>query len=230
MSGPWRTDIVRSFFLSLWGLFTLVLVFLVLLLVNELLRAGENPLDALAKASGPASAAPQARPSVTLGQREIQLFFADAEGRFLVPQSEAIDFTDSTVENCRAALHALILGPKQGGAPVIAPAVQVRGLYILENGELVIDFSREFVSEHARMKSAALESLLTQGVVATMTQGALQTKGSPVVRSVRFLVEGSAPVESFPAHISLLDPVEPDPLWLSGETMAPASGETAPDA
>jgi len=232
MSAPWKTDIVRTFLLSVWGLFTLILIFLVILLVSQMLKSGQDPMDSL-RAQPEAEPASQqaARPATALGQREVQLFFADAEGRYLAPQSVAIDITDSTTENCRNALKALILGPRNGGAPVIAPSVQVRALYLLEEGELVVDFSREFISEHARVKSATMESLLVQGVVATLAQGPLQSKGEPAVRRVRILVEGSAPTETFPAHVDLSEPVEPDTLWLSPEpTAAPASGEAAPNA
>jgi hypothetical protein len=226
MASPWKVDIVRGFLLSVWGLITLVLLFLVLLLGNEMLKNGQDPLGSLRTPEQAAAPAPQAaRPAVALGQREVQLFFADANASYLQPQSVAIDFTDSTVENCRNALKALILGPRNGGAPVIAPSVQVRALYLLDDGELVVDLSREFISEHARIKSASLESLLVQGVVNTMAQGALQTKGEAAVRRVRFLVEGSTPTEGFPAHIDLSEAIEPDSLWL-----APANGEAAAPA
>jgi spore germination protein GerM len=230
MSAPWKTDIVRTFLLSIWGLVTLVLVFLVMILVNQMLKSGQDPLDSLRTQPEAAPASQQAaRPATALGQREVQLYFADAEGRYLTPQTVALDVTDSTIENCRNALKALILGPKQGGAPVIAPSVQVRALYLLEGGELVIDFSREFISEHARVKSATQEALLVQGVVATLAQGPLQSKGEPAVRRVRFLVEGSAPTETYPAHISLGEPVEPDTLWLTPEASAAPAPEPEPE-
>jgi hypothetical protein len=235
MASPWKTDIVRTFFLSLWGLLTLVLLFLVMLLVNEMLKSGQDPLDSL-RATPEAASAPQpARPATALGQRDVQLFFADADGRFLAPQSLPIEITDSTVENCRNALNALMLGPKETGSPCISPAVQVRALYLLDGGELVLDFSREFISEHVRVKSATVESLLVQGVVATVSQGPLQSKGEPAVRKVRFLVEGSAPPESFPAHIDLSDAIEPDSLWQSADSASaveapPAPAEPAPAA
>lgn len=223
MRAPWKTDIVRNFALSLWGLLTLVLVFIVLLLANEMMKNGQDPLESLRPA--PESVAPrqqQARPATALGMKEVQLFFADAQASYLAPQTAAIEFTDSTVENCRNALKALILGPKQGGQRVLSPNVQVRALYILESDEAVVDFSREFLTEQALQKSASLESLMVQGVVATLTQGPLQTKGDPAVRRVRFLVEGASPPDTFPAHIDLNDAIEPDALWLAPETTGQA--------
>ncbi|MFM1919336.1 MAG: hypothetical protein RLZZ303_970 [Candidatus Hydrogenedentota bacterium] len=221
MASPWKTNIVRNFALSLWGLITLVLIFTVLLLLNEMLRSGQDPLDSL-RAQPEATARPQtARPATTVGEREVQLFYADDTGSHLAPQPRTLEFTDSTVENCRRVLEALLLGPTGGGSAVISPSVRVRALYLMDNGELVIDFSREFLSEQTRLKSASLESLMVQGVVNTLTQGPLQTKGEPAIRRVRFLVEGSAPPESFPAHIDLAEPVEPDSLWLAP---APAGG------
>lgn len=224
MGSPWKTDIVRNFALSLWGLLTLVLLFTVLLLFNEMLKSGQDPLDSL-RAAPESTARPQtARPATTVGEREVQLFYADASGRQLAPQSRVLEFTDSTVENCRRVLDALILGPAEGAGAILSPAVRVRAVYLLDSGELVLDFSREFLSEQTRLKSASLESLLVQGIVNTLTQGALQTKGEPAVRRVRFLVEGSAPPDSFPAHIDLTEAIEPDSLWIATAAAGATNG------
>lgn len=227
MASPWKTDIVRTFALSLWGLLTLVLLFTVLMLVNQMLRAGQDPLEAMRATPETNTPRTQARPALALGLKEVALFFADADGRYLSPQVQALEFTDSTVENCRTVLEALIVGPKQGGAPVLSPAVRVRAIYLLENGDLVVDFSREFASEHARVKSASMEALMVQAIATTLAQGPLQSKGEPAVRRVRILVEGSPPTDAFPAHVDLSEPVEPDSLWVAPESEAPAE---SPDA
>ena len=66
----------------------------------------------------------------------------------------------------------------------------MRGIYLLEDGELVVDFSGEIVSEHLRFSSAAMECLMIYGVVNTLTQDALRGPEDLPVRRVRFLFEG----------------------------------------
>jgi len=107
----------------------------------------------------------------------------------------------------------LIQGPRDILTPILPAATKIRALYLLDSGELVIDFSRELQSEHARFKSASLESLMIYGVVNTLMQSVLQSKTDPPIRQVRFLVEGSPPQEVFPSHIDLSEPVKADPRW-----------------
>lgn len=223
----WRRDIVRNFMLSAWGLLTLVLLFAVMLLVNELIKNGQDPLDSLRAASAeePRESRQAARPATALGEREIQLYFAEEQGRWLVPQTAVIEFSDSTLENCRTVIDLLIKGPSGGaGSPVMPPGVRTRAIYLLDNGELVIDFSRELLTELSRSKSASLEGIMFNAILHTVAQRALQTRGVAAVRRVRFLIEGSAPVQGFPAHLDLREPLEPDAAWVG--TAAPA----APDA
>lgn len=210
-------DAVRQLFMALWGLGTLVLLFVVILLVGQMLKNGQDPFDTLrpreSKNNAATTAAPRA--ATPMGQHPVKLFFANGEASALVAEERVMEFSDSTQENCRRAL-ALLMGAPQDGHSAIFPAqVQLRALYLLESGELVIDFSRDLISAGARFKSAAFESLLVYGVVNTLTQPPLQAKGSLPVRQVRFLFEGAPPQDGFPAHLDLSAPVRPDEHWLA---------------
>ena len=221
MNGEGRKDILKSLLLSLWGMATLVLFFVVLLLVREMLKNDQDPLAALRSTrKQPAAQAPKAAaPVLDRGSREVTLFFGTHDGRYLAPERRPIAFTDSTVENCRAVLQELIAGPGQPLVRILPAAVTVRALYLLEDGELVVDLSRDLLSAHARFKSAALEALLVYGIVNTVTQAELQAKGDTAVRRVRFLIEDLAPPETFPAHVDLSRPVLPDARWNAGEPL-----------
>jgi len=229
MSSEWRKDIVRNFALSVWGLVTLVLFFVVGLLVNEMIQSGQDPLDSLRSVSPeePSEQRTAARPTTALGEREIQLYFADEEGRHLQPVVVTMEYRDSTIENCKMALELLAKGPSGGaGVPVLPPGVRARAMYLLNNGELVIDFSRELMTELSRRKSASIEALMVQGVLHTLTQRALQTRGESAVRRIRFLIEGSTPPDNFPAHLDLSDAQEPDSSWIgSSAPVARAGGD-----
>jgi hypothetical protein len=191
--------------LSIWAFATLVLVLCVVLLAVEMTGQGQ---DLLASVKGTKSDAP-VPVSMSTGEsgvsKEATLFFAGADGRELVSQPARIDVTDSTSENCRHALEALIRGPSAPLTPILPGSTKIRGLYLLESGELVVDFSMELEAELKRVRSASVEGLLVYGVVNTLTQPALQAARDPAqgvaVKSVRFLIEGAPPRETFPSHL-----------------------------
>jgi spore germination protein GerM len=225
MNAKDRSTVFRNLMLSMWGLLTLVLLFSVFLLVNEMVKAGRDPLSALRSAPEPAASETVPRMSETgLGTREITLCFASSDGWVLVPQRYNIEYTDSTVENCRTALHALIAGPRDVLSPILPSNVKVRALYLLDEGELVVDLSREIIATHTRFKSASLEALMVYGIVNTLTQAALQVSSDPAVRQLRFLFEGAPPPDSFPGHIDLNEAVRPDMRWVESVMDRPPHG------
>ena len=211
MSLRTRQAFFRNVFLVSWGMLTLVLVFCVCLLVREMITRGDNPFET------PKPAPPAAPPVMGDVRRteEIVVYFADREALKLRPEMHAVTFGESTVENCRRALDALIAGPRDTEAhtPVLSKATKVRALYLLEDGELVLDFSRELLAEHRKLKSASFEALLVYGVVQTLTQSALRGPKDRQVEGVRFLMEGAPP--PFPAHLDLSRPVTPDRRWVA---------------
>jgi len=196
---------------------TLVLVFCIAILVYEMIESGHRVEDFARRAQAPAPAPRAEEPSETVRTEQVLLFFGDATGRRLTSEPRAIAFSEYTARNCRAALDALIQGPREprSHAPILSAATRIRALYLLEEGELVVDFSRELVTEHRPLRSALLEALMFYGIVQTLTQSALQGAQGPSVRTVRFLVEGAVPGASFPAHVDVSKPLVPDPRWVA---------------
>jgi hypothetical protein len=196
-------------------MFTMILLFCVILLVREMMEQGQDPLAALRPEEiqlRASAAAPEEEPS--LGMRDIILYFSSQDGQLLAPEIRSMDFTNSTLENCRRALKLLIEGPREILTPVMPPATQINAMYLLEDGELVVDFSRELQGEPSRFRSASTESLLVFSVVNTLTQSALQAPGGAQVTRVRFLIESIRPQETFPAHLDLSQPLQADPNWV----------------
>jgi hypothetical protein len=213
-----RRRALRRVLLSIWAFLTLVLIFCVILLALEMVRQGQDPLASVKNANR------QIPPSVSITEsaatKEVTLFFASADGRQLVPELGRIDFTDSTIENCRKALEALIRGPRDPLTPILPSSTKIRGMYLLEKDVLVVDFSMELEAELKRVRSASVEGLMTYGIVNTLTQPALQTGSQQAqmasVKTVRFLVEGAPPLESFPSHVDMSMPISPNPEWIAG--------------
>jgi hypothetical protein len=189
----------------------LILLFCVLLLANELMKSGKSPFELSSTEKEP-TAATQA-PVSTSQLRESAIYVISADGATLVPERRSIPFGDFTVDNCRAALEEL-KKPTQGGTtfPALPPSAEVNAVYLLPGGELVIDFASSLQRELP--KSASAEALMVYGVVNTLTQDALKGAKTEKAMSVRFLIDGAVPRESFPAHLDLSKAISPDPQWI----------------
>jgi spore germination protein GerM len=213
-----RKRIFTRLGLAVWAMATLVLCFVIAILVNEMLRNGQSPLASFKNAVQTEDNAAPAKPQSSTGPagtKEIQLYFCAENGQGLAPEPATIEFAASTVENCRRAIAGLIGGPRQNGFSPILPAnARLRGLYLLDSGDLVVDFASEVALAHARLKSAGMEAMLVCGIVSTVTQPALQGQDKAAVKRVRFLVEGAPPTDGFPSHLDLSQPITPDPGWI----------------
>jgi hypothetical protein len=208
-----RVEIYRRIFFAAWGLATVVLVFIVALLVFVLLRQEHAPVMPNAQADPVAPPQDEAQ-FETSSTKEVDLFFADKQGLRLAPEKAPIEFTEFTTENCRRAVEALIRGPQGDLDPVISPETRIRGLYLMPDGELVIDFTLDLALQFKKTASASFESLMIYGIVNTVAQQAVKGSREPAVTKVRLLMEG-LPRESFPVHADISEPFTPDPAWAS---------------
>ena len=221
LSGNFRKRLWRGFLLSVWAMFTLMLLFTVVFLVSEMVKQGQNPIDML-RAEAPASSGDTPRPRTSvMGSRDVVLYFAREDGLGLAPEERRMTLAPSTVENCRRALKLLCDGPSRGNVGVLPANSTVRALYLLDDGELAVDFSSDIQPDSALERSVTLEALLVYSVVNTLTQAELRGESGPEVRRVRFLIDGSPPQENFPAHFDLSSPIGPDMAWVTGDTHAP---------
>lgn len=211
-----KNSIFRQLFLTLWAMVTLVLCFVVGLLINEMLKSGNDPLAALSPDTD-TPALPSKKGSLvanSLGTKEVALYFADESGGGLAEESLVIEYQSHTVENCRAALQGLISGPQSVLLiPVVSEKMQLRALYLRADGELTVDISSEMVATQTSPRSAEMEALMVYGIVNTLTQPILQGPDDTAVNTVRFLFDGAPPQESFPAHLDLSAPLKPDAYW-----------------
>jgi len=216
-AGNRRHEQIRRIGLSAWGMATVVLAFTVVFLVYVMAQGGPDPLTLVKEQRQLAPPPPVAKaPEAPVAMVDATLYFADPSGRGLVPETRQFEYGDHTVENCRNALEALIRGPSGALSPILPGETDVRGLYLLEDGELVIDFAIALEMELKGRKSALIEALMAQGLANTLTQSALRGADGASVTCVRLLIEGARPRESFPAHLDASVPIVPDPEWLAG--------------
>lgn len=206
-------DVLRTALYTVWAMATLVLLFVVVFLINQMIEQGLDPLQVTVEAQQEDEAKP-----VSTGRtvREVNLYFAQENSFALGREERRLDLSSSLEQNCYEALHALIEGPRSDLVSVMADDVGVRSVYRVGDGDIVIDFSRGLEVGHP--KSAAAEMLFVRSIVATLSQAELRGADEDRVRSVRFLFEGSPPQDSFPTHIDLSHPVTFDSAWLSPAT------------
>ncbi|HRI88144.1 MAG TPA: GerMN domain-containing protein [Candidatus Hydrogenedentes bacterium] len=203
---------LRSIGMVAWALFTLVLFFCVLLLANELMKSGRNPLELAENVDGLSVPVTPSAPSAS-ELRDVPIYVASADGRMLLPERRSIPFGEFTVENCRAALDELRKPSNTGSNMSVLPAsAEYNALFLTENGELVIDFVTSSLQTTA--KSTGSEALMVYGIVNSLTQDVLRAQNGGPVKTVRFLFGGEAPGESFPAHFDLSQPIAPNAAWI----------------
>jgi hypothetical protein len=211
-----HTRFLRRALLAAWAMFTLILLFSVVLLVNEMMKLGHDPLAVSFNPPPPPADASEAQANQA---REVPLFFANADGTALAPETRRVELGDSTLDNCRAVLLELIKGPKKDTLTPIFPSIAapesgIRALYLLEGGQLVVDLPHEILFDAAH-GSTSMEALLAYGVANTLVQPAVKGAPEDAVQSVLFLVDGSSPTERFATHLDLSRPVAPDSRWNS---------------
>jgi hypothetical protein len=212
-----RRALMRRVWVAAWGIATVVLLFVIILLSVELAKRAKPAVERQQAAPIPVPAPLIERPG-TMPTKAIQAYFPDAQGHGLTTLPLNIAFTDSTVENCRNTLQAIIAGPPDKNvSPMLPPNTKTRGVYMLEDGTLVVDFAIELEIELKKYKSAAFESLMVYGVVNTLCQPELKGEKEAAVTQVSFLIEGMPPRESFPAHVDVSKPIKPNPEWLAAQ-------------
>lgn len=192
--------------LAAWAMLTIILLFTVVLLAAEMRRQGIALVPTAPKPEVENSAAPVPEDRAL---HAVALRFGSADGRLLVQEARSLALSDSTVHNCRLALDALIEGSRSGHLSVVPPSTKCNGIFLLDKGELIVDFDASFRKDLPL--SASSEALFAYAIVNTLAQEDLKGKEGAVV-SVRFLFNGRAPAEQF-EHIDLSAPLLPNLSW-----------------
>jgi spore germination protein GerM len=218
MNAQDRQQYVKKALLGLWAMLTLILLVALGLLVLNMVQQGRSPFPAPPPSEAAAGAQAQAETQETLEQmRESPLYFASEDARLLVPERRRLTLGDDTIANLHTALEALFDGPDGVLTPVAPPTSRVNGIFLMGNGELIVDLSMEVVSALRRQPSVSSEMLFLQGIVHTLSAPELLGSDAVPVSKIRFLIEGASAEESFQdAHCDWASPIARDPQWLAG--------------
>jgi spore germination protein GerM len=144
------------------------------------------------------AASPQPVAPPASGQTEtVTLYIADDAAGTLRPQSAQIPLPGGRQQRAEELLRALLRIYQQPGAThPLAPAADIRSIYLFAPGAAVIDLNTAFVDQH---RSGILDEQLTvNSLVETLAANV------PGVTRVRIVVEGNAR-ETLAGHADLTD-------------------------
>ena len=215
-----KPSMFRRVFFAIWGMATLILFLTVGLLALEMSQRGQDPLTIISETEPP----PKVQ-TVTTDQdtvyKNVLLYFANPNGHDLMPERRSVRVTTSTAENCKRALEELMSGSRNELLTVVPPGTAIRAAFLLDDGRLVINFTRDI--KVGALSSASAEGLMIYGVVNTVAQSELVGNDGKRVTSVQFLVEGEVQADQFPAHFDLSEPISPDPRWIASVDTVPVA-------
>ncbi len=210
-----RAHFFRQALLGLWALATLILFFSLGLVVYDMFEKGYDPFPAPPKGDRSVVRLPLGKDADTV-QRRVTLYFLNSEGTGLVGESREFSLGSFTQENCARILSGLIEGPQSPNCFAILPkSTAIRNVFLLDSGEVVIDFSREIQTDPARPKSAHAEALMAYGIANTLCQPSVAGEKDRRVTAVRFLFEGGPFPTTFPEHLDFSGGFTADASWFA---------------
>lgn len=156
-----------------------------------ILKAQNQPLDGQARLVLYPEALVLSDHSAGQSNAQVQLYFADAQGRFLI-EEQRTELVDSDISLPEYILHSLIAGPQSEQLlPTIPEGTALLNVSVLD-GVCLVNFSYEFWQN--RPKEQLAERMTVFSVVNSLTQ-------LEEINSVEILVEGS-PMERY-LHLGL---------------------------
>jgi spore germination protein GerM len=151
-----------------------------------------------------AAAAPSAPASP--GRRiKARLFYVADDGARLTNVERDVAYGDGTVAQAREIIEAQIAPVTQPLVSAVPPATKLRAIFITDQGEAFVDFSRELATGHS---GGSTNELLTVYTIVNVL-----TANLPAVKSVQLLIEGKQ-VETLAGHVDLRRPLDKNAAWI----------------
>lgn len=167
--------------------------------------------------AAPATVTTPASTAAAADTRKIRatLFYVAEDGLRLVGVDREVPYAESTVDQARALVEALLAPAQEPLAQAVPAGTTLLTLFVTEKGEAFVDLSEDIVSKHS---GGALDELFTvYAIVNTLTVNL------PAITQVQILVAGKE-VETLAGHLDLRRPLAKNLQW----TRPP--GEPAPES
>jgi spore germination protein GerM len=134
---------------------------------------------------------------------ELSIWFASRQEDALVAEKRRVPPTTTPVERAKASLQELIAGPKGDALRTIAAEVNIRELFLDNQGTAYVDFSESFSQTHPGGTWA--EMLTLRSIMQTLVANV------PGIKRVQILIEGRE-VETLAGHVDIRRPL--DTAWV----------------
>lgn len=148
--------------------------------------------------------------SVASPKMSVRLYFSTPTFEALTAEDQEIPKCSSVQECARAVVEKLVKGPgNKDNYRTIPPMTTLRTVFL--NGEtLVVDFSKEIVTQHPGGVSAELMTVYS--IVNTLAE--IPPLDGKAVKSVQILINGSL-MKNLVGHIAIDKPLVPEPRLIS---------------
>ena len=185
----------RTFFLSLWAIAVCALVVIAAVLLREFLSGGDE-----------FTYGGQRQPTEPKDTMDtMTLLFGSTDGQGLAKEIRKVPKKDAQLERIRQLIEELIRGPYGVLVRTIPEGTKLTSVYLLSDGTLVTDFSREIQTLHTGGTTG--EILTVYSIVNSLAMNCAQ------VETVQILIDGDE-VETLVGHLDLEQPLTRDNRWL----------------
>ena len=132
--------------------------------------------------------------------REIQLYFTDPQGAFLISETREITGCDEDLDCIHSLLIGLINGSQQGNLPVLPKETRILAAEV-ENDLVRVNFSKHLVDFHPG--GSLTELLSIYSLINSLNEN------FPYVRQLQILIEGEVQ-QTLKGHVRIDQPVYAD--------------------
>jgi spore germination protein GerM len=137
---------------------------------------------------------------------ELTIWFASRQEDALVAEKRRMPPTPTSVGRAKASLQELIAGPKGDALRTISAEVNIRELFIDNQGTAYVDFGEAFSQTHPG--GPWVEMLTLRSIMQTLVANV------PEIKRVQILIEGRE-VETLAGHVDLRRPL--DTTWVTNQ-------------
>ena len=193
----------KTFLLTLWAIAVCALVVIAAVLLREFLSGGDEFIYGGQRQL--------TEPTETMDT--ITLLFGSTDGHGLAKEVRKVPKKDTQLEQIKQLIEELIRGPYGVLVRTIPEGTKLNSVYLLSDGTLVTDFSREIQTLHTGGTTG--EILTVYSIVNSLAMNFAQ------VETVQILIDGDE-VETLVGHLDLEQPLTRDNRWLKPSAVTAA--------
>lgn len=133
---------------------------------------------------------------------QIEVFFSDAQERHLVAEKRFVYKQENLAGQAQEVVRALLEGSKTGKINTFPTGVSLKGVKLLRDGVVEVNFGSELVRNHPGGSAAEMATIysLVNSLAANVDQ----------IKAVIIVVDGKS-LASLKGHISTMGSFSPDP-------------------